>query len=320
MAQVTDLLRQSPVLESLSPADLARLAERARVQSIPQGNVIFEEGAPSDACYWVASGCVEIRKKSGIPGRTDKVLAILETGSFFGETALVAHSARTASAVAAQNTEVVEIPGESFREFLMSDREVGVPLSLEFLRNIIDRLRQTSQELALIYETGRLLSSERPFAETARFIVQSLQTGLLDVEEACLFLRNPHWDELECVATSGSEALPRLPMGTAFVKHLAERRGLLPFSQGETLSQLLPTGSPWQKAGYLLIAPLDIQGTLEGMLVLTSAKPTPNFYRDVRTLLPAISLLLAEAIVNLRHREEEQARQRLAASRLGYTF
>ena len=50
------------------------------------GTVLFEEGQPGDYMYVVQAGEVEIRRQVG---ETERVLAILPPGEFFGEMAIL---------------------------------------------------------------------------------------------------------------------------------------------------------------------------------------------------------------------------------------
>ena len=58
------------------------------------GTVLFEEGQPGDFMYVVATGDVEIRRKVG---ETERVLAVIQPGDFFGEMAILNSRPRTCS-------------------------------------------------------------------------------------------------------------------------------------------------------------------------------------------------------------------------------
>ena len=60
------------------------------------GTVLFEEGQPGDFMYVVQSGEVEIRRQVG---ETERVLAVLPPGEFFGEMAILNGRPRSATAV-----------------------------------------------------------------------------------------------------------------------------------------------------------------------------------------------------------------------------
>lgn len=50
------------------------------------GAVLFEEGQPGDHMYVVQSGEIEIRRQVG---ETERLIAVLSAGEFFGEMAIL---------------------------------------------------------------------------------------------------------------------------------------------------------------------------------------------------------------------------------------
>ncbi|MEO8706862.1 MAG: cyclic nucleotide-binding domain-containing protein, partial [Kofleriaceae bacterium] len=58
------------------------------------GTVLFEEGQPGDYMYVVQSGEIEIRRQVG---ETERVVAVLPPGEFFGEMAILNGRPRSAT-------------------------------------------------------------------------------------------------------------------------------------------------------------------------------------------------------------------------------
>jgi CRP-like cAMP-binding protein len=84
----------------------------APVRSFKAGEVIFRQGDAADELYIVKSGKVEIRLGN-------RLLDTLPELSIFGEMALIDHSPRSATAVAATDATVVPV-GEKQFLFLVS--------------------------------------------------------------------------------------------------------------------------------------------------------------------------------------------------------
>ena len=57
---VVQFLRKVPLFNSLSEADLARLAESSRERNYPRNSVILFEDDPGDALYVVVTGQVKV--------------------------------------------------------------------------------------------------------------------------------------------------------------------------------------------------------------------------------------------------------------------
>ena len=91
-----------------------RLATVGNAVNIPQGWAVIMETTPADSAYIVLDGTVEIRKG----GQT---IAELGPGDVFGEIALVNHSLRNASAVAASPIRVLRLGEDAIASLLEHD-------------------------------------------------------------------------------------------------------------------------------------------------------------------------------------------------------
>ena len=65
-AEIEALLRVTPVFRQLAPADRLTVAAVADIRRYDKGDAIFEQGAPSDVFYSIASGRVKIFKTSHV--------------------------------------------------------------------------------------------------------------------------------------------------------------------------------------------------------------------------------------------------------------
>lgn len=127
------LLRSAPRVESLvdqafliramqgylfpdvSPAVLGELVGKANLEILPKEHVVFRENDPGDAFYLVRHGMVKISRTSG-----DKeiVLAYLVAGNFFGESALLSDTPRTATVTTIFPTDLIRLSKRDFDGFL----------------------------------------------------------------------------------------------------------------------------------------------------------------------------------------------------------
>lgn len=82
--------------------------------NIPQGWSIIMETTPADSAYIVLDGEVEIRKSGA-------VIALLGPGDVFGEIALVNHSLRNASVVAATPITALRLGEDAIAALLERD-------------------------------------------------------------------------------------------------------------------------------------------------------------------------------------------------------
>ena len=100
------------------------------VIQVPAGQTIFQEGEVGDAMYVVLDGTVDIVHKG-------KVIDQVETGSIFGEMALVDDEPRSASAIAKTDVQIARVNQQRF-EFLV---QYSPLFAVEVMRIMARRLR-----------------------------------------------------------------------------------------------------------------------------------------------------------------------------------
>ncbi len=107
------------------------------------GTVLFEEGQPGDFMYVVATGEVEIRRKVG---ESERVLAVLPPGDFFGEMAILNSRPRSATAVVRVDSRLVVIEGKTFEAMLRARPEIA----LRIIKALALRLESANQQVELL--------------------------------------------------------------------------------------------------------------------------------------------------------------------------
>lgn len=112
-------------------------------KDFPAGTVLFEEGQPGDHMYVVTSGQVEIRRKVG---DTDRVLAVLMPGDFFGEMAILNGRPRSATAVTRVDSRLLVVEGRMFEAMLRARPEIA----LHIIKTLATRLENANQHVELL--------------------------------------------------------------------------------------------------------------------------------------------------------------------------
>jgi CRP/FNR family transcriptional regulator, cyclic AMP receptor protein len=107
------------------------------------GTVLFEEGQPGDYMYVVSTGEVEIRR---MVGETERVLAVLPPGEFFGEMAILNSRPRSATAVVRVDSRLIVIEGKTFEAMLRARPEVA----LRIIKSLALRLESANQQVELL--------------------------------------------------------------------------------------------------------------------------------------------------------------------------
>jgi CRP-like cAMP-binding protein len=107
------------------------------------GTILFEEGQPGDYMYVVISGEVEIRRQVG---ETERVLAVLPAGEFFGEMAILNARPRSATAVVRVDSRLLVIEGSTFEAMLRARPEIA----LRIIKALALRLENANQHVELL--------------------------------------------------------------------------------------------------------------------------------------------------------------------------
>ena len=128
MMQLGQQAAQTPIL---NPGELLTLQPSGWQRRYRQGELIFSEGEVADNVYFIQSGCCSVF----LYEFTNRVeLGQLGCGEFFGEMAVINRGRRTASVVAASDTEIIVLDREPFLRFLESGSELA-----ETVKRIIAR-------------------------------------------------------------------------------------------------------------------------------------------------------------------------------------
>lgn len=116
MPTTDELLRVTPVFSRLSPPDRKVVAAAASVREYAKGDVIFEQDAPSDAFYAIASGRVKIFKM--MPNGKDLILEVFGPGDPLGALAVYGERPFPATAAALEDSTCIIIPRPAFFRLL----------------------------------------------------------------------------------------------------------------------------------------------------------------------------------------------------------
>ncbi len=138
---VTNLLRTSPVLLSVDPAERPVLVERFETKVFEKGEKLIAEGDEASGLQLIASGEVAI---IGHEGGEPFVISTLGPGDVVGEVALVLRRRANADVVAVHPTVTLHLPREDFLSLIRD--HPGILQGLYLLA--VERDEETSSVLA----------------------------------------------------------------------------------------------------------------------------------------------------------------------------
>jgi hypothetical protein len=118
-----------------------------------EGEILFQEGDLGSEMYVVQSGAVRLfRVRDG----AKQELAVMEKGDFFGELAVLEGLARTSSAEAIGDIELIEINSATFDRMIRANIEIAVRM----LRKLSNRLQEANGRLESLTQTGSAVQRE----------------------------------------------------------------------------------------------------------------------------------------------------------------
>lgn len=157
-----EMLGNSELLRTIPEQELDALAGRVRRIQCARGQHIFARGDPGAGVMFLVRGRVKIVSVS--PSGTEVIYNIIERGQIFGELALLDGKPRSADAMAAADSEIVELARRDFLEVL--GRNPGMALAI--IRILCSRIRQTTsfiEDAVLLDAETRLLHRLKAMAE-----------------------------------------------------------------------------------------------------------------------------------------------------------
>lgn len=289
---------------------LERLAAALEPSDYSDGQSVFVEGDPGDSMYFIASGCIRIEKR--VSSGTSKTLTVLESGDYFGEMALLDQKPRSASALASGDSRVLRLSKAAFDQIQAGSSAAGMSMLFAMIRTSSERIRRLSSQLVVYDEVGKAIGEAQDLQRLLEVILQQLMSASGADWGLCL-LRSQFSDRLElrvCANLNLTQAQRDvLCDGGGFLKEALQRpRDLLvgDFTGNEAFRSCARLGF---ETASLLVSPVMLQDQLLGLIVLGGNEPN-HFDLDAMNLTSGVARQAAQAILNARHREEEQARSR----------
>lgn len=137
-------LRRCYLFSGLEDAQFNEVLEHASTVELLQGQILFNQGDPANAFYWVADGVIRLYRAS--PQGDEKVIELAGPNRLFAEAVLFMGGQFPVNAAAQVPSRLVAFDGRTFKEWLTKDARrcfllmAGMSSRLHKLVNEIDRL------------------------------------------------------------------------------------------------------------------------------------------------------------------------------------
>lgn len=138
------LLQSMPIFGGIREDALEFLVDHANVVRVSQGDYFFREGDDAISMFVLERGKVAVVRY--VDGE-EHLLRQLSQGDCFGEMALLDLYPRSASVIAVETCEAIEIPSSALLKLYEHDLEQFTVIQMNIGREISRRLRAADQQL-----------------------------------------------------------------------------------------------------------------------------------------------------------------------------
>jgi len=172
----SDYLMYVPIFADLNDETIQKISSVGYSKKYSKDDVIFREDDPGTAMFVILTGKVKVVRTSG-DGR-EVILTILSQYDFFGEMALLDGLARSASVVAAEESELFIIQREEFLNLLKLHPEISINL----MQELTQRLRAADlkiKSLSLKDAEGKVATVLLQLAEE----IGKIKHGIVEIDK-----------------------------------------------------------------------------------------------------------------------------------------
>lgn len=147
-----------PLFESFDEAETAEVLELSSLLELPRGHGVFAAGQPSEACFAVIRGAVEIRARHA---RRERRMAVLGPGQLIGYMSALEHGVHGSDALVREHALLLEIPRAAFDGLYHGTSTVSTKLHRVIQRSLLSSLAQTNRHLTRLISLARLRGADR---------------------------------------------------------------------------------------------------------------------------------------------------------------
>jgi len=139
------LLSEVPIFSQLNSRELRQVSSIVHRRQYAAGEYIFTQGDPGLGMYVIENGKVEIIFCDD--AGTEKKLAVLSDGDFFGDLSLLDESPRSATAIAKTESKIIGFFRPDLIDLLSRSPKLGTKILFKLGEVIGTRLRVTNEQV-----------------------------------------------------------------------------------------------------------------------------------------------------------------------------
>jgi CRP/FNR family cyclic AMP-dependent transcriptional regulator len=157
-----EYLKQISIFSQLKDEFLEKIDRISIGRSYSKGHMIFMEGEPGEAFYYIKSGLIKIYKVS--PEGREHILHILNEGHVFAEVTLFSNHAYPATAEVLEDAQIGIIKNSDLEKLMVDNAEISLSL-VKYLNKRLVEAQNKVRNLALYDTFGRTAQALVKLAE-----------------------------------------------------------------------------------------------------------------------------------------------------------
>ena len=146
------LLSSCYLFKGLPESQLLRLAAITEEKQIRKGHFLIHEGKKAEALFVLKEGAVELL--TTVDDDLELPIAMLRNpGDCTGTSSLVPPYEYSLSARCSEKAKILMIKQKSIKELMTEDHELGCTIMKNLAQHLLDRLKETRQEVKIHFKT-----------------------------------------------------------------------------------------------------------------------------------------------------------------------
>jgi CRP-like cAMP-binding protein len=147
-----------PAFEGFEESEIEDVLRVSSLLDLPRGHGLFAAGRPSEACFVVLRGAVEIRARHA---RRERRMAVLGPGQLLGYMSALERGVHGSDAVVREPALLLEIPRPAFDALYHGTGPASTKLHRVIQRSLLSSLAQTNRHLTRLISLARLRGAEK---------------------------------------------------------------------------------------------------------------------------------------------------------------
>jgi CRP-like cAMP-binding protein len=155
---IKPFLPHLPIFESFDPDEIEEILAVSSLLELPRGHAVFLAGQPSEACFIVVRGAVEIRAHHA---KRERRIAVLGPGQLIGYMSALERVSHGSDAVVRETALLMEIPRAAFEKVYFGNSQASTKLHRVIQKSLLSSLGQTNRHLTRLISQARLRGADK---------------------------------------------------------------------------------------------------------------------------------------------------------------